>query len=105
MPGAVSDTGGMDELEVEEEDTGDPLVDSCVRLDVRVVQHTADVLGINFYCQLLDTNDVEAHCAEPVEESVEFKFRLRVVGFALIKENGAKVAWVAVCIGVRHELC
>ena len=48
----------MDQFEVEEEDSLDPPVDGCVRLEVRIIEHSFDVLGINLYLENLYSDKV-----------------------------------------------
>ena len=60
------------ELEVEEEDGGDPPVDGGIGLDVRVAEHTFDVAGIDFDDKFADADKVETGSTEGAEEAVEF---------------------------------
>ena len=45
----------MNELEVKHEDAHDPTVHASGRLDVGILQHTFDVVCINFDDQVSDT--------------------------------------------------
>jgi hypothetical protein len=87
------------EFEVEEEDDGNPLVDSSIGLDVRVAEHTFDIAGIDFNDKLVDANEVEAGSTEGAKETIELEFSLGIMGLALIPQDGAKVQRAAMTIG------
>ena len=57
----------MYEFEVEEEDAGDPAVDSGVGLNVQVIEHSFDVLGVHFDDEVPDTYDPESGGSEGTE--------------------------------------
>ena len=48
----------MDKFEVEEKDSSNPLIDDCIGLYVRISEHTLDELGIHFYNQVVDANQM-----------------------------------------------
>lgn len=54
----------------------DPLVDSCVGLDVWVTKHAFDVLCVDFNIEVLCADDVDAHVPKGPEETVELNFCL-----------------------------
>ena len=81
----MSCTGDMDELEIEEEDTGYPPVDCCVGLNVGVVQHPFDILRVDFNDEVTDPNDPQASGAQASEQPIELELRLRIIGLTLIE--------------------
>jgi len=58
----------VDQLEVEKYDGGDPSVDG--KLNVRIVEQTANVLGVHFDDELPDADDVKAEGTESAEKAV-----------------------------------
>ena len=48
----MSVAGDVYQVEVKEENAGNPTIDDCVRLDVGIVQHSFDILCIGFYGEL-----------------------------------------------------
>jgi hypothetical protein len=53
-------SGHMHQLEREQQDPSDPSVDGSIGLEIRVVDHTLDVLGIEFHCEVSDPKRVDA---------------------------------------------
>jgi hypothetical protein len=47
--GAVRGARDMYEGEIEKKDAGYPTVNGSVQLNIRIIEHPFDVLGINFY--------------------------------------------------------
>jgi hypothetical protein len=74
----------MLELEVKEEDGGDPAIDCSIQLDIGVAEHTFDIAGVNLHNKLADADEVEAGSAEGAEESVELQLSLGVAGLTLV---------------------
>ena len=66
----------MDQFEVEKQDCSDPLIDGGVRLDVGILEHAANALGVHFNDKVLDTNEVEAEGAKGSEQSIELELSL-----------------------------
>ena len=57
----------MNQFEFKEQNSLDPSINRCVRLEIWVVEHSLDVFGVHFDMENLDSNDVEAvgsKCAE-----------------------------------------
>ena len=46
----------VDKFKVEEKDSSNPLIDGCIGLYVRIMEHTLDELGIHFYNQVVDAD-------------------------------------------------
>jgi hypothetical protein len=57
----------VDQLEVEKQDGGDPVIYRCVGLDIWVVKHPANIEGIHLHHEFADANEVEAHYMERAE--------------------------------------
>ena len=66
----------MLECEVEEKDACNPMIDSCVGLDVRVVEHAFDILRVNFDDEVTDAYNPETCCMQASKEAVRLKLRL-----------------------------
>jgi len=66
----------MDELEVKKQDHGDPAIDCCIRLYVRMVKHTMYVESIHLHYKFVDPNEVKVHRMEHAEEAIEFDLGL-----------------------------
>jgi len=62
----------VDKLEIEQQDTGNPSIDRHVRLHVRIVNHTLDVLGVHLDSEVSDSEDPYVDSAESAEESIKF---------------------------------
>jgi hypothetical protein len=91
-------SGYVDEFEVEEENRGDPAIDRRVGLNVGVMQHAFDELGVHLDHQMADPNEVNAEGAESPEETVEFEFGLRVTSLALIPRYRAETGRAALIV-------
>jgi hypothetical protein len=63
-------SGNMNQFEVEKEDCGNPAIDGCVQLDVGVAEHTFDIAGIHFDCEIAYADKVEVHCPKHMEKTV-----------------------------------
>ena len=50
----------VDKSEVKELDGSNPLIDGCARLDVRIIEHTSDILCIQFDYQVSNTDNVHS---------------------------------------------
>ena len=48
------------ELEIEQQDPGDPSIDGRVGLNIWVVDHSLDILGIDFHIEVTDSYQVKA---------------------------------------------
>ena len=46
------------------------MIDSSVRLNIRVTEHTLNITGIHFDDKVVDTNEVKVHSTECVEQAV-----------------------------------
>ena len=82
-------------LEVEEEDCCNPSVDSVVGVQSRVVDHPFDVLRIHFDDELLDSNSVQLHGFESVEESIQLQLSLRVARFSVVECDRPKLTRIS----------
>ena len=56
--------GDVANLEVKEQNTGDPPVNGRIRLQVRVVDHTLDVLGVHFNYKVSNSEDENSDRSE-----------------------------------------
>ena len=82
MPGSRD----VDELEIEEQDSGNPTVDSSVGLDVGVVNHALDVFSVYLDNKLTHIHNINTRVTKCAKESVEFCLGLRVVALRLVPE-------------------
>ena len=88
----------VDELEIEEEDGGDPAVNGVVQMKRRVVDHALDELGIHFYYETLDSDGEKLGLLQGAEETVEFELGLRVALLALVEGDGSEPTRVALLV-------
>jgi hypothetical protein len=77
----------MDELEVEEEDCGNPSVEDVVGLHVRRIEHALNVLSVHFDNQFLGTEDEVAHLTKRFVKTKKLKLRLRVASFSFVQRD------------------
>jgi len=61
----------VNKLEVEQEDGCDPSVHGCVWLHIWVAKHALDILGIHFYNQVSNADNVNLECTEGTEEPIK----------------------------------
>ena len=83
-------TGYVYEREVESQDRDDPSVDTCARYDIGIVEHSFDVLCVNFDNEVSDSYDVQSEFSECAVEAVDLKFRLREASFAVVECDRSK---------------
>jgi hypothetical protein len=88
----------MDQHKIEEKDSGDPLVDGHIGLDVGVLEHTVDVLSIHLHDKIFDTDEVEMESTECLEQTIELELGLQVMGLAFVPSNGTKAGGMVVAI-------
>ena len=69
--------GHVDEDELEREDGENPTINAGAGIEVRIGEHAFDIPCVNFYDQILNTNEVEFEGAEGAKEPVELQFWLR----------------------------
>ena len=94
----------MNELEVEEEDHGNPAIDGSIWLDVGVAEHTFDIACVNFHNKIADANEVKACGVECTKKPIELELHLRIMRLALGPQDGTKTQRAAAAIGaVLHE--
>jgi hypothetical protein len=60
----------MNKFEIKQENTRNPSIDRRVGLQIRIIDHTLDVLRINLDSEVCDAKDPYANRAECSEESV-----------------------------------
>src|SRR6266850_6921920 len=82
--------GNVNEFEVEKEDRGDPAVDGGVQLDVGVAEHTFDITGVHFDCEIADADEVEAQRSKRTKKAVEFDLGLGIPGLAFTPRDGTE---------------
>jgi len=95
----------VDECEVKEKDSGDPAVDGCIRLDVRVVEHSFDVLHIDFDNEIVDSDYPQVGGLEAAEQSIQFELWLEVVGLPLVEQDGPEAARISSLWFISIGLC
>jgi len=66
----------MLECEVEEENLRNPAIDSRIRLNVGVVQHSFYILRIYFDDQVANIYNPESCCMQALEEAIKFQLWL-----------------------------
>ena len=66
----------MYEREVEGQDRDDPSVDTCAWYDIGIVEHSFDVLRVNFDDEVSDSYDVQPEFSECAVEAVDLEFWL-----------------------------
>jgi hypothetical protein len=66
----------MNQLEVEEEDRGNPAVYGCIWLHVGVTEHTFNVLCIHLYNQISDSHNMNMKGMEGAKEPIELNLWL-----------------------------
>ena len=79
----------VDKLEIKQQDSSDPSVDSVIWVESGTIDHSFHELRIHLYNQLLNSNSVKLSLLERMEESIELKLGLRVTGLAVIEGNGS----------------
>ena len=75
------------ELEVKKSDGSNPMIDSGIRLNVRVVDHTSNELGIHFNNQMLNSDNVDTESTESTEQTIKLKLSLGIAAFTFIPQN------------------
>ncbi len=79
----------MHKLKVKEKNALDPVVNCCIGLEVRFVQHAFDVLCINLNFQSLDPNEVQLVGSQSPEQAIELELRLKVATLSFIHGQGS----------------
>jgi hypothetical protein len=64
-------TSYMNKVKMEGEDGDYPPVDTSAGRDVRIRQYPVDIPGINFYYNILDSNEIKAQGAKCTIEAVD----------------------------------
>jgi hypothetical protein len=88
----------MDQLEIKEQDTGDPPVDSCIGLDIQVVQHAFEILSVYLHNKIFHSNDIDSVGTEGAEQTIQLELCLGVLGFVFCPCYGSKSARIPVFI-------
>jgi hypothetical protein len=65
-------TRDVNKVKMEGEDGNYPPVDTSAGRDVRIRQHPFDILGVDFYYKIPDSNKIEVQGAEHTIEAVDF---------------------------------
>ena len=68
--------GDVAEDEGEEEDSGNPTVDSRIGLEVGVVEHAFDVAGVDFDDKIADSDEQSFAGFQSAVEVIDFEFSL-----------------------------
>jgi hypothetical protein len=82
----------VDQLEVKEQDAGDPLVDSHIGLDIRVVQHAFEILSIYLHDKIFHSDDIDSVGTEGAEQTIQLQLCLGVSRFMCCPCYGSKSA-------------
>jgi hypothetical protein len=90
--------GDVAKREVEQKNAGNPSINSSVRLNIGVVKHAFDVLGVYLDHKVLDSDDVNAERPECTEKAIEFEFRLGVTGFSVVPGDGPEAAGITLVV-------
>ncbi len=87
-------SGDVAKREVKEQNTGDPAVNRRVRLNVRVIDHTFNVLRVDLDDEILRANNERPSSFECTKQSIELDLRLRVPLFTFVPGDRAKARGV-----------
>ena len=63
---------------MKQENPSNPSIDGRIRLYVRVIDHTPNVLCINLDDQVLHPNDIDTNCSQCSEQPVQLHLGLGV---------------------------
>jgi hypothetical protein len=78
----------VDQLEVKEQDAGDPPVDSHIGLDIRVVQHAFEILSIYLHNKIFHSDDIDPVGMEGMEQTIQLELCLGILGQKHVGGNG-----------------
>jgi hypothetical protein len=69
-------TCNVDESEVECENGHNPAIDTGTWGNIRICEHSFDIVGINFDDEVLYADDIESECTKCTIEAIKFKLGL-----------------------------
>src|SRR5882724_4096914 len=91
----------MYQLELEELDANNPSVDHSTWLNVQVVEHSFDIICVDFDLKIFDTNDVKSVSLKGMPETIYLDLGLGVAQFSFIPSDRTKVAQVSLVIHAK----
>src|SRR5882672_198858 len=80
----------MDQLELEELDSNDPPVNCGTQLNIRIFEHSLDVVFIDFHPKIFDANNVKSVSLEGMPKTINLNLCLRVARFPFIPGDRTK---------------
>ena len=52
------------------------MIDCCAGVDIRIIEHTFNVVSINFHNEILDADEIVLKGVKCVEKAIKLKLRL-----------------------------
>ena len=63
-------------MKMKEKNARDSLVDGCIGLEVRVVDHILHILHVHLNCEIHDTKNENMNCLQSVEQPIQLELCL-----------------------------